>query len=72
MNCYFAEFKRLDKFLAENSTLPVADSETIVDLMKYSVIDSNLQKFRNVEINIVDSTTARNESMLKCKNPFNA
>ena len=29
--CYYAEFKRLDKFFMENSTLPMADSEIIVD-----------------------------------------
>ena len=35
--CYFAEFKRLDKFFVENSTLPMVESETIVDIFKYCV-----------------------------------
>ena len=29
--CYYAEYIRLDKFFMENSTLPMADSEIIVD-----------------------------------------
>ena len=58
--CYFAEFKTLDKFMADNTTLPVVDfySETIVDLLKYNVkINANLEKHRNIEIDIMDPTT---------------
>ena len=39
--CYFAEYKRLDKFFIENSTLPVADSELIIDIFKYCVNINN-------------------------------
>ena len=35
--CYFAEFKRLDKFFVENSTLPMVESEIMVDNFKYCV-----------------------------------
>ena len=31
---YFSEFKRLDKFFVENSTLPVADSELVMDIFQ--------------------------------------
>ena len=49
--CYFAEFKRLDKFFVENSTLPLADGELIIDIFKYCVnINNNLLGRRDIEI----------------------
>ena len=57
--CYFAEYKRLDKFFAENSTLPVADSELIIDFFRYCVnINDNLMGQRDIEIT-TDATTTR-------------
>ena len=57
--CYFAEYKRLDKFFIENSTLPVADSELIIDIFKYCVnINSNLLGHRDIEISNDDLTTS--------------
>ena len=59
-NCYFAEFKRLDKFFVENSTLPMVESETIVDIFKYWVnINANLHKQRDIEFHAIDATTSR-------------
>ena len=44
----------------ENSTLPMADSEIIVDIFKYCVnINANLLKKRDIEINPTDDTTNR-------------
>ena len=44
----------------ENSTLPMADSEIIVDIFKYCVnINANLLKERDIEINPTDDTTNR-------------
>ena len=58
--CYFAEFKRLDKFFVENSTLPLADGELIVDIFKYCInINDNLLGHRGIEISNIDSTTSR-------------
>ena len=58
--CYFAEYKRLDRFFVENSTLPVVDSELIIDIFKYCVnINNNLPGQRDIDISIIDSTTAR-------------
>ena len=58
--CYFAEFKRLDKFFIENSTLLVADGELIIDIFKYCVnINSNLLGHRNIEFSNDDLTTSR-------------
>ena len=40
---YYVEFKSLDNFFEENSTLPMADSEPIVDIFKYCInINTNL------------------------------
>ena len=56
--CYYAEFKRLDKFFVESSTLPVADSEIIVDIFKYCInIFTNLLKERDIEILPIDAIT---------------
>ena len=50
-SCYSAEFKRLDKFFAEHSTLPLAESEVIIDIFKYCVnINENLLGQRDIEI----------------------
>ena len=58
--CYFAEYKRLDKFFVENSTLPVADSELIIDIFKHCVnINKNLLERRDITISNTDLTTAR-------------
>ena len=58
--CYFAEYKRLDKFFVENSTLPVADSELIIDIFKHCVsININLLERRYLTILNTDLTTAR-------------
>ena len=58
--CYFAEFKRLDKFFIENSTLLVTDDELIIDTFKYCVnINSNLLGHRDIEISNDDLTTSR-------------
>ena len=55
--CYYAEFKRLDKFCRKLNT-PVADSEIIVDIFKYCVnINANLLKQRDIEIVATDATT---------------
>ena len=57
---YFSEFKRLDKFFVENSTLPVADSELVMDIFKYCVnINKNLLEVRNSDISNTGLTTAR-------------
>ena len=57
---YFAEYKRLDKFFVENSTLPVADSELIIDIFKHCVnINKNLLERRDITISNTDLTTAR-------------
>ena len=58
--CYYAKFKRLDKFFVENSTLPKADSEIIVDILKYCVnINTNLLKQRDIDILPTTATTTR-------------
>ena len=50
-SCYFEEFKRLDKFFSEHSTLPLAESEVIVDLFRYCVnINNNLLGQRDIDI----------------------
>ena len=49
--CYFAEYKRLDKFFVENSTLQVADSELIIDKFWFCVnFNENLLGQRDIEI----------------------
>ena len=49
--CYADEFKRLDKYFLEHSTLPLAESEVIVDIFKYYInINDNLLGQRNIEI----------------------
>ena len=58
--CYFAEYKRLDKFFVENSTLAVADSEIVIDIFKHCVsINLNLLERRDLTILNTDLTTAR-------------
>ena len=58
--CYFAEYKRLDKFFVENSTLAVADSELIIDIFKRCVnINKNRLERRDITILNTDLTTAR-------------
>ena len=58
--CYYAEFIRLDKFFMENSTLPMADSEIIVDIFKFCInANVNLHEFRNIEFPHANSTTDR-------------
>ena len=53
---YYVEFKRLDKFYIENSTLPLADSEAIIDIFKYCVnINENLLGKRNIELTTSDA-----------------
>ena len=45
-------------FFVENSTLPVADSEIIVDIFKYCVnINANLLKERDIEIGPIVAAT---------------
>ena len=61
--CYYAEFKRLDKFFVENSTLSVADSEIIVDIF-LNIVSTLMQTFWNnylkdIEILQTDITTTR-------------
>ena len=61
--CYYSEFKRLDKFFVENSTLPMADSEIIVDIFKYCVnINTNLLKQRDIDILPNTATTTREDT----------
>ena len=58
--CYSAEFKRLDKFFVEHSTLPVAEAEVIIDIFKYFVnINNNLLNQRDIELHTNDVTTNR-------------
>ena len=58
--CYFAEFKRLDKFFVENSTLPVTDSEVVIDFFKLCVnIKKKVLEVRNSDISNTGLTTAR-------------
>ena len=58
--CYYAEYIRLDKFFMENSTLPMADSEIIVDIFKFCInANVNLHEFRNIEFPHANSTTDR-------------
>ena len=58
--CYYAEYIRLDKFFMENSTLPMADSEIIVDIFKFCInAYVNLHEFRNIEFPHANSTTDR-------------
>ena len=62
-SCYTSEFKRLDKFFVENSTLPLADSEAIIDIFKHCVnINENLRGQRNIEITTTDSNVHRSNT----------
>ena len=58
--CYFEEFKRLDKFYIEHSTLPMAESEVVIDLFRYCVnINNNLLGQRDIEIGTTAIDTSR-------------
>ena len=58
--CYFEEFKRLDKFYTEHSTLPMAESEVVIDLFRYCVnINNNLLGQRDIEIGTTAIDTSR-------------
>ena len=62
-SCYTSEFKRLDKFFVENSTLPLADSEAIIDIFKHCVnINENLRGQRNIEITTTDANVHRSDT----------
>ena len=61
--CYFEEFKRLDKFYTENSTLPMAESEVVIDLFRYCVnINNNLLGQRDIEIGTTAIDTLRGDA----------
>ena len=52
--------QNLDKFFEDNSTLPIYDSETIVDIFKYCINkNANFLKQSNIEISATNSTTNR-------------
>ena len=58
--CYFEEFKRLDKFYLEHSTLPLAESEVITDVFRYCVnINDNLLGQRDIDIGTTAIDTLR-------------
>ena len=58
--CYSEEFKRLDKYFIEHSTLPLAESEVIVDIFKYYInINENLLGQRYIEIGTDAIDTSR-------------
>ena len=61
--CYADEFKRLDKYFLEHSTLPLAESEVIVDIFKYYInINDNLLGQRNIEIGTDAIDTLRGDT----------
>ena len=63
---YYVEFKRLDKFYIENSTLPLADSEAIIDIFKSCVnINENLLGKRNIELTNSDANVHREDTEVK-------
>ena len=60
--CYFTEFVRPAKFSADNSTLSVANSKTFVGIFEYyGNINPNLHRLWNIEINVQNSTTGRQD-----------
>ena len=62
-SCYFEEFKRLDRFFSEHSTLPLAESEVIVDLFRYCVnINDNLLGKRDIDIGTTAIDTLRGDT----------
>ena len=61
--CCYAEFIHLDKFFMENSTLPMADSEIIVDIFKFCInANVNLHEFRSIELTQANSNTDRQDT----------
>ena len=69
--CYFAEFKRLDTFFVENSTLPVGESEVIIDIFKHCInINSNLLDKRDIEYQTTDATTNRMDTDVVMQEPL--
>ena len=61
--CYFEEFKRLDKFYLEHSTLPLAESEVITDVFRYCVnINDNLLGQRDIDIGTTAIDTLRGDT----------
>ena len=61
--CYYAEFKRLDKFFVENSTLPWL---TVKRLLIFSNIVSTLARIfynkRGINMIETDATTSRQDT----------
>jgi hypothetical protein len=61
--CYSEELKKLDKYFIEHSTLPLAESEAIVDIFKFYInINENLLGQRNIEIDTDAIETSRGDT----------
>ena len=61
--CYTEELKRLDKYFIEHSTLPLAESEVIIDIFKFYInINKNLLGQRNIEIDTDAIETSRGDT----------